>query len=325
MNNAITDVQDIEVGHYTDQDGATGCTVVLCRNGAVGGVEVRGGAPGTRETDLLHPGNLVQQVHGVLLTGGSAFGLAAADGVMRYLEEQDVGFRMGDTVVPIVPAAVLFDLGLGTGEVRPGSDEGYKACLGASTGSVEEGSVGAGTGATVGKALGMGRAIKGGVGTASLTLGDGIVVGALVAVNAYGSVVDHASGRLVAGPRAEGSPGFLDTVELLLEGDQCLSPSPSADNTTIGVVATDAQLTKEQANTLARLSHDGLALTLRPCHTLRDGDTMFAMATGTAGAVPDMTRLGAATVEVVARAVLSAVQEARGLGGVPSISEFGHE
>ena len=322
MNNSITAVHGIEVGHYTDLGAATGCTVILCRDGAVGGVDVRGGAPGTRETDVLRPGNLVQNIHGVLLTGGSAFGLAAASGVMDYLEERGVGFQIGSATVPIVPAAVIFDLGLVSGTVRPTHAEGYKACLKASACLVEEGSVGAGTGATLGKALGMDQAIKAGIGTASLKLGDGIIVGALVVVNAYGSLVDHIQGKLVAGPRNDSRNGFCDTVEFLLNGDQRMSSSLSGANTTIGVIATDARLTKEQANFLAKLSHDGLALTIRPCHTTRDGDTLFSMATGTSETKADITRIGAAAVEVVAMAVLRSVEQARGLGGIPSISEY---
>lgn len=325
MHDAITDVGALEAGHYTDTASATGCTVVLCRKGAVGGVDVRGGAPGTRETDLLRPGNLVERVHAILLAGGSAFGLAADTGVARFLEEQGVGFQVGEARVPIVSAAVLFDLGLVTGKVRPGPDEGYQTCLNSSTGPLEEGSVGAGTGATVAKALGMGCALKEGVGTASYDLGQGIVVGALVAVNAYGGVVDHATGRCIAGPRSHDGAGLHDTVGLLLKEGPLLPPDPFASNTTIGVVATNARLTKEEANFLARQAHDGLALTIRPSHTLHDGDTIFAMATGAAGGPCDRTRLSAAAVEVVAQAVIRAVRKARGLGGVPSVAELGHE
>ena len=325
MHDAITDVEVLEAGHYTDTASATGCTVVLCRQGAVGGVDVRGGAPGTRETDLLRPGNLVERVHVVLLTGGSVFGLGAATGVVRFLEEQEVGFQMGEVRVPIVSAAVLFDLGLVTGKVRPGPEEGYEACLNVSTGPLEEGSVGAGTGATVAKALGMGCALKGGIGTASYDLGQGIVVGALVAVNAYGGVVDHVTGRRIAGPRSRDGTGLHDTVELLLKEGPLLHPDPLSSNTTIGVVATNARLTKEEANFLACQAQDGLALTIRPSHTIRDGDTIFAMATGTAGGPCDRNRLGAAAVEVVAQAVRRAVGKARGLGDVPGVAELVHE
>ena len=324
---AITDVQGIEVGHYTDTEAATGCTVVMCRDGAVAAADVRGGAPGSRETDLLRPGNLVERAHAVLLAGGSAYGLEAAGGVMRYLEERGIGFRMASHVVPIVPAAILYDLNLGDPSVRPGPREGHRACLSCSGGPVDEGSVGAGTGATVAKLQGMSRAVKGGLGTASMRLPGGAVVGALVAVNAYGGVVDHASGRVVAGPRRDGGPGFLHPVDALLASPAGGAVDAGA-NTTIGVVATDLPLTVEQAQYVARVSHDGLALTIRPCHTMADGDTMFALASGDGdGPAPpssarDMVELGAGAVEVVAASVLRAVRAARGLGGVPSVGEL---
>ena len=322
MNGSITAVEGLEVGHYTDMPNATGCTVVLCREGAVGGVDVRGGSPGTRETDLLRPGRQVERVNGIVLSGGSAFGLDAASGVMRYLANEGVGYAIGNTVVPIVAAAILFDLGLITSEVRPGPEEGWAACLAANTGPVEQGSVGAGTGATVAKARGVERAIKGGIGSAVLKLPGGVMVGAIVAVNAYGGVFDHRTGCLIAGPRCESGDGMEDPVELLLSDIDDGDSTPMT-NTTIGVVATDASLTREQVNRLAALGHDGLALTIRPCHTMRDGDTMFALATGRRAALADTTALGAAAVEVTARAVLRAVETAAGLGGVPSTRELG--
>jgi L-aminopeptidase/D-esterase-like protein len=324
---AITDVQGIEVGHYTDAEAATGCTVVMCRQGAVAAADVRGGAPGSRETDLLRPGNLVERAHAVLLAGGSAYGLEAAGGVMRYLEERGIGFKLGSHVVPIVPAAILYDLNLGTHSVRPGPQEGYRACLSSSGGPPEEGSVGAGTGATVAKLHGMSRAVKGGVGTAAMRLPGGAVVGAVVAVNAYGGVVDHTSGQVVAGPRRDDGPGFHDPVDALL-GSPARGPANAGANTTIGVVATDLALTVDQAHYLARVSHDGLALSIRPCHTMADGDAMFALASGGgAGSAPPssvgrMIELGAGAVEVVAASVLRAVRAARGLGGVPSVGEL---
>ncbi len=323
MNSTITSVEGLEVGHYTDRDNATGCTVVICRRGAAGGVDVRGGSPGTRETDLLRPMHRVDKVHAIVLSGGSAFGLDAASGVMGYLAEQDVGVRLGSAVIPIVSSAILFDLGLVTSRIRPGPEQGRAACLAATTAPVEEGSFGAGTGATVGKAKGIDRAVKSGIGSASLTLPGGVVVSALVAVNAYGGVVDHRSGCIVAGPRAEDGTGFLDTVDLLLR-DAPGNEAPPLTNTTIGVVATNANITREDANFLARVSHDGLALTIRPCHTMRDGDTMFAMATGLSDRSVDMTSLSAAAVETTARAVLRAVHTASGLGGVPAASEIIH-
>ena len=320
MHNAITDVPGVRVGHATNLDAATGCTVVLCEEGAVGGVDVRGSAPGTRETDLLRTGNLVQQVHAVLLSGGSAFGLDAASGVMRYLEERGVGFKVGTAVVPIVPAAILFDLGIATPGIRPGPQEGYQACLNAANDSVPQGSVGAGTGATMGKALGRERATKGGIGTASLDLGEGVVVGALVAVNAFGSVVNPDTGQVIAGPRREDDAGFHDTMELLVT-DHARPPAPVPTNTTLGVVATSATLTKEQANKLASMAHDGFALAIRPTHMMGDGDVVFALATGRVQEPPPLSRLLAATVMVVARAIVNAVLHTQGLRGVPGARE----
>ena len=323
MNNTITAVQGLEAGHYTDRVHATGCTVIICRQGAVGGVDVRGGSPGTRETDLLRPAHRVDQVHAIVLSGGSAFGLDAASGVVRYLEGQGVGFPAGPAIVPIVSSAILFDLGLITHEVRPGPEEGLAACEAASTGPLDEGSVGAGTGATVAKARGINAAVKCGIGSASLRLPGGAVVAAVVAVNAYGGVYDYKTGRLMAGPRRADQGGFEDPMAILLEVNGS-DEAPPMTNTTIGLVATDAVLSKEEVNHLAGLSHDGLALTIRPCHTMRDGDTMFALATGRGPQTSDLTALGAATVEVTARAVLRAAEAATGLGGVPSISELAH-
>ncbi len=322
MPKDITQVEGIEVGNYTHREASTGCTVVLCREGAVAGVDVRGGGPGTRETSLLETSRLVERAHAVLLSGGSAYGLDAASGVMRYLEERGIGYKKGTIVVPIVPAAILFDLNLVTSQTRPGASEGYQACLACTNEPVEEGSVGAGTGATVGKVLGMERAIKGGLGSASLSLPEGLVVGALVAVNAYGSVIDPKTGETIAGPRKDGNCGFHDSVDTLMKGLE--APVDPATTTTIGVVATNASLTVEQANYLARVAHDGLALTIRPCHTIRDGDTLFAMATARASSPPNLVMLGVAAVEAVAQAVLRAVRMAEGLGGVPSIQELGN-
>ena len=322
LRDAITDVPGIRVGHWTDRRAATGCTVVLCEKGAVGGVDVRGGAPGTRETDLLRPGTLVQGIHAVLLTGGSAWGLDAAGGVMRYLEERGVGWAFGAGPVPVVVGAVLYDLGLGRGDVRPDAEAGYRACRAARAGGVAQGSVGAGTGATVGKALGMERCLKGGLGTASEALpsaaGD-LVVGALVAVNCFGEVVDPASGQVIAGPRAEGG-GFVSTVDVLRGAEQ----APwGGESTTLAVVATNARLTKEYACRLASVAHDGLARAIRPLHTLGDGDVVFTMATGETALEPmRYLALEALAARAVERAVLKAVREARGLAGVPSAAEW---
>jgi len=319
---AITDVPDIRVGHWTDRRAATGCTVVLCEKGAVGGVDVRGGAPGTRETDALRPGTLVQGIHAVLLTGGSAWGLDAATGIMRYLEERGVGWVFGAGPVPVVVGAVLYDLRVGRGDVRPDAEAGYRACQAARAGAVAQGCVGAGTGATVGKALGMERCLKGGLGTASEALRsgrNGLVVGALVAVNCFGEVVDPATAQVIAGPRAEGG-GFASTVDAL----RGLEQAPwGGESTTLAVVATNARLTKEYACRLASVAHDGLARAIRPVHTMVDGDVVFAMATGQTALEPmRYAALETLAAQAVERAVLKAVREAHGLAGVPSAAEW---
>jgi len=321
-SDGVTGVPGIRVGQYTDVHAATGCTVLLCEDGTVGGVDVRGSAPGTRETDLLRPSNLVSEVHAVLLSGGSAFGLDAAGGVMRYLEERGVGFDFGDHPVPIVPAAVLFDLGVVDGSVRPGPDEGYVACLNATDGPVAEGSVGAGTGATVSKLLGMNRAVKGGIGTDLAELGDGTVVGAIVAVNALGGVFDPDTGQVIAGPRTDEGHAMHDSLELVVAPGFRELQSAASGNTTIGVVATNSRLNVEQANKLAQVAHDGLAMAIRPAHTMRDGDTMFALATGTDDRRVDMDRLCAATALSVSRSIVRAVVRAEGIGGIPSVREL---
>ncbi|MDY7042445.1 MAG: P1 family peptidase [Chloroflexota bacterium] len=323
MNGTITDVAGIKVGHYTDKEAATGCTVVLCEGGAVGGVDVRGSAPGTRETDLLHPMRLVQEVQAVLLTGGSAYGLDAATGVMRYLEEKGIGFNVGVGVVPIVPAAVLFDLTIGRADVRPNAEAGYQACQAASDGPVAEGCVGAGTGATVGKLLGPKLATKSGLGTASQKIGKGIVVGAIVAVNAFGDVVDPQTGEILAGTRKPVVGGFLNTVKRM-QGDLGQTVLGFA-NTTLAVVATNAYLTKEMTNKVAQMAHDGLARAIRPVHTMFDGDTVFALATGKPskkGKGADPSVIGTAAAEVLASAAVRAVQTAEKLAGVPAASDF---
>ena len=317
----ITAVGGIRVGHYTDVEAATGCTVVLCESGAVGGVDVRGSAPGTRETDLLRPTTLVSEVHAVLLGGGSAFGLDAASGVVRFLEEKGAGLELGESRIPIVPAAILFDLGVVTDRVRPGANEGYAACENATAGEVVEGSVGAGTGATVAKLLGREGAVKGGTGTAAIDLGEGVRVGAVVCVNAVGGIYDPETGELVAGPRREdGSMG--DAMQLITAPRYVGAETTPGANTTIGVVATNARLTKEQANKLASVAHDGIAMAVRPAHTMSDGDTIFALATGTVEADAGMTHIGAAATLCVARAIVRGVRKAEGLGGVPGVKEL---
>jgi L-aminopeptidase/D-esterase-like protein len=315
---SITDVPGLRVGHWTDRRAATGCTVVLCEKGAVAGVDIRGGAPGTRESALLRPEALVQQVHAVFLTGGSAFGLDVGSGIMRYLEERRVGFPYGGAVVPIVAGAVLFDLNIGRSDVRPGADAGYRACQAAKSGRVAQGSVGAGTGASVAKTLTVKRALKGGIGTASERLGQ-VIVAALVAVNAFGDIVDPATGALVAGPRGE--PGrFRDSMDLVHEaGAAAMLP---LTNTTIGVVATNAALTKTQATGVAQMAHDGIARTVRPAHTPGDGDALFVLATGDIAGPVNHGIVGAFAARAVERAVLAAIREAKGLAGVPSAAEW---
>ncbi|MCD6291430.1 MAG: P1 family peptidase [Anaerolineae bacterium] len=310
----ITDIPGIRVGHATDEQGITGCTVVLCETGAVVGVDQRGGAPGTRETDLARPMHLVQEAHAIVLAGGSAFGLAAADGVMGWLAERGVGYSTLGTRVPIVPAAILFDLGIGDPGAYPDARMGRRACEAASDGPVPEGSVGAGTGATVGKVLGMEFAMKGGIGTAAEELGGGLVVGALVAVNALGDVVDPSTGQILAGARRPDGE-FADTLAVLR---QALPQRPPAASTVVGVVATNARLDKEGACKVAQMAQDGLARAVRPAHTLYDGDTFFTLATCEMPA--DVNLVGAYAAEVVARAIVRAVRLARGRGGIPGLA-----
>lgn len=308
---AITDVAGIEVGHDSDTRRPTGCTVVLARAGAVGGVDVRGAAPGTRETDLLTPGNLVQQVHAVLLAGGSAWGLDAAGGVMRWLEQQGIGLDTGHGLVPIVPTAVIFDLGVGDGRIRPDAEAGYRACTAASRDAPAQGNVGAGSGALVGKLLGQDRAMKGGVGTASVSAA-GHTVGALIVCNAVGDVLDPATGHVIAGARTADGRDLQDTRAALLAGHRP-QHALAGKNTTIGVIATDAVLDQAQALRLAQVAHDGLARSINPVHTQLDGDTLFALGTGASGRSADMLLLATLATEATARAVVNAVHAARGL------------
>ncbi len=310
---SITDVAGLRVGHFTDLRRPTGCTVILTPEGAVAGVDVRGAAPGTRETELLSPLNAVEQVHAIVLAGGSAFGLDAASGVMRWLDERGFGIAVGPARVPIVPAAILFDLWVGDASIRPDAASGYAACEAASTRPVAEGNVGAGSGATVGKLFGIERAMRGGIGTASVTVG-GITVGALVAVNAVGDVVDPGTGQVVAGARTADGSQPLGTMRALLRGDMPALLQPGMA-TTLGVVATDAVLTKAQANKMAQMAHDGLARSINPVHTMSDGDTVFALATGRSGHSASLTLIGALSAEVIAAAVLRAVRAATRLSG----------
>jgi L-aminopeptidase/D-esterase-like protein len=317
MYNAITDVPGIKVGHWTDREAATGCTVILCEQGAVAGVDVRGSAAGTRQTDSLSGVHVVEEIHAILLAGGSAFGLDAAGGVMRYLEERGIGVDMEVAKVPIVPTAILFDLSTGSPMVRPGIEQGYQACLAASSGKFAEGTVGAGTGARVGKVLGAEWATKGGIGTASQMFGDGIIVGAIVAVNAMGDVVDPETGRILAAPRRADNKGFHNTSELLKSGQVPKSLAPS---TTLGVVATNARLNKPQATKVTQMAHDGLARAIRPVHTMIDGDVIFALSLGDKQA--DVSLVGLVAAEVIATAIVRAITQAEGLHSIPAAKEL---
>ena len=316
----LADLEGIAVGHHTLTQRPTGCTVVLAEAGAVAAVDVRGAAPGTRETALLDPVNTVQEVHAVVLAGGSAFGLAAADGVMRYLSERNVGFETGAARVPIVPAAILYDLGIGDPAIRPTADCGYRAAAAAGSGSVEEGSVGAGTGATVGKLGGPGRAMKGGLGTALVTLPGGARVAALMAVNAVGDVHDPETGALVAGVRTQDGREISGAREILRR-----PPPPTrrdGENTTIGVVATNVALTQAQLGIVARMAHDGLARAVRPAHTPADGDTIFALSTGRHAGPVSLLQVGALAADVTAEAIVRAVREAAGIPGYPAVRDL---
>jgi L-aminopeptidase/D-esterase-like protein len=317
----LTAVAGLKVGHHTLSQRPTGCTVVLAEAGAVAGVDVRGSAPGTRETDLLQPVNLVDRVHAIVLSGGSAFGLEAATGVVRYLDERGIGYETAVAKVPIVPAAILFDLALGDPKIRPTADCGYRAARAASAGPLEEGNVGAGAGATVGKMAGGHLAMKGGIGTASIEMPDGLVVAALVAVNAAGDVVDPATGKVVAGTRTPDGRGLADVRDLLREG-RLMPRAKPGENTTIGVVATNARLTKTQATKVAQMAQDGVARAVVPAHTPYDGDTIFALATGTREVPADLLTVGALAADVVATAILRAVRAAKSIEGFPAASEF---
>jgi L-aminopeptidase/D-esterase-like protein len=317
VSGGITDVQGIKVGHFTESRRPTGCTVLIFEKGATAGVDVRGSAPGTRETDLLNPTNTVQQVHAILLSGGSAFGLDAATGVVRYLEEHGLGLHVGSVLVPLVPAAILYDLGVGDSKIRPNAESGYKASEAASTGKVAEGNVGAGAGATVGKMFGMKQAMKSGLGTASIRVGNtGVLVAAIVAVNAVGDVVDPGSGKIVAGARKADGSGFMDSMAQIREGRGV--ELPVGANTTIGVVATNVAFDKTQMTKIAQMAQDGLARTINPSHTLADGDTIFAVSTGAISTRANHGAIGALAADVMAQAVLRAVRSARGLPGLPA-------
>jgi L-aminopeptidase/D-esterase-like protein len=321
IHRGLTAVDGIKVGHHTLKARPTGCTVMLVEAGAVAGVDVRGGAPGTRETDLLDPAKTVQQVHAVVLSGGSAFGLDAASGVMRYLSERDIGYDTGIAKVPIVPAAILYDLGIGDDPtIRPTAECGYQAAESATTDPVAEGNVGAGAGATIGKTGGPGRAMKGGIGSAAVTGPGGLVVAALVAVNAVGDVIDPTTGQVVAGVRTEDGQRLADARVLLRAGSD--ARARPGENTTIGVVATNARLTQAQATVMAQMAHDGLARAIAPSHTPNDGDAIFALATGLHGEPPNLTTIGALAADVMAEAIVRAVRAATSIPGYPAARDL---
>jgi L-aminopeptidase/D-esterase-like protein len=323
---SVTSIPGLRVGHAQDLEAITGVTVVLCERGAVGGVDQRGGASSTRQIDALHPMHLVERVHAVVLSGGSAFGLDSASGVVRYLEERGVGYDMRVAHVPIVPAAILFDLGIGRADVRPDAEMGYQACLNASSQPPAEGNVGAGTGCTVGKILGISQAMKSGIGSAAIEIGNGIIVAALAAVNTFGDVIDPQSGQIVAGARATheealtyAAPGyFADSMQVMKGLGELPLRFARGENTAIGVVVTNARLSKEHANKVAQMAQDGLARAVRPAHTMLDGDTIFALSMGNHKA--DVNIVGAFAAEVFAQAILRAVRMARPLAGLPAAS-----
>lgn len=317
---SIRKIPGVKVGHAQDFDAATGCTVVLTEKGAACGVSQRGGAPATRETDLLRPMHLVKEVHGILLAGGSTFGLAAADGVIRWLEERRIGLDVGVARVPIVPSAALFDLSIGRSDVRPTAEMGYIACDSATEDfSSKEGTIGAGTGATIGDIMGPEGRMKGGLGTAVIELEQGLVVGAIFAVNCFGDVLDPRTGRIMAGARKMPEGIFANTFQLISK--MPVSFAEVVTNTVIGVVATNMTLDKEAINKVAQMAHNGLARTVCPAHTMFDGDTIFALATGEERKA-DVNAIGALSAEATARAIVNAIQKATSLGGVPALRDI---
>jgi L-aminopeptidase/D-esterase-like protein len=323
----LTEVEGLRVGHHTLSERPTGCTVVLVDGqGAAGGVSQRGAAPGTRETDLLDPLNMVDKVNAIVLAGGSAYGLDAAQGVVRYLEERKIGWDVGTAgVVPIVPSAILIDLWFGGDpKIRPTADCGYRAAQGATNAAVAEGNVGAGAGATLGKVAGRERSMKGGLGSAAIRLSNGLVVGALVAVNAIGDVIDPATGQVVAGARTADGKALADARKLLRDGSLLRAVAPRAvENTTIAVVATNARLSKTDVNRVALMADDGLARAISPAHTIGDGDTVFALATGRWSGAADTSIIGALAAEVLADAIVRAATQATSLGGLPAARDLG--
>lgn len=321
MNNAITDVPGFHVGHAQDFKGATGCTVVLCPPGTVGGLDVRGSAAGTRQTDSLQPFHFVDEVHAVLLSGGSAFGLDASGGVMRFLEERNIGYQTSAGKVPIVPTAIIYDLGIGEGQIRPNREMGYQACLNSHSGRVEEGSVGAGTGASVGKLMGIRWATKGGLGTLSIVLPNGVIVAALLVVNAFGDVVDPVDRKILAGARdPQNGTSFINSAARIKEGFSLPRAETVFQNTTLGIVATNVKLSKRQTIKVAQMAQSGLARTISPIHSTVDGDLIFALSAGDLRY--DVNAVGLLAEEAVAAAVIRAIREADGLGSLPAYRDL---
>lgn len=329
LKNSITDIPGVLLGHAQDMEALTGCSVIICPSGAIGGVDQRGGAPGTRETDLLHPMHLVNKVHAILLAGGSAFGLDAAAGVMRFLEEKEIGFDSGVIKVPIVPAAVIFDLGIGRADIRPDSTMGYTACKNATSIESAQGNVGAGAGATVGKILGPGQSMKSGLGMATMDAGNGLLISALAVVNAFGDVYDPETNKIIAGTRTliKGpikigkDDYFADTVSTMASftGKTILNFA-GHHNTVVGAVVTNARLDKEETNKVAQMAHDGLARVIRPSHTMLDGDTIFALTTGKKAA--DINLVGAYAAEAFSKAIINGVRSAAHMANLPSASNL---
>jgi len=318
MFNSITDIEGIKVGHASDFTGYTGCTVILCEEGAVCGIDIRGSASGTRQADSLNISHVVEQVHGILLSGGSSFGLDAASGVVRYLEEKDIGFDVGIAKIPIVPTAVIFDLFFGDAKARPTADMGYEACLNAGK-TFEEGSVGAGVGATVGKLFEIPRAMKGGIGTSSVRMPKGLIVGAIVVVNAFGDIIDNVTGKIIAGARVSpDSMKFADTAKCLKQG--ITKKQFGLVNTTLAVVATNARFNKRDITKVAQMAQAGLMKTINPIHTTFDGDLIFALSLGNIEA--DINEVGVLSDFVIAEAVKRAVKKADGFGIVPAFKDI---
>ena len=321
MNHALTDVPGFQVGHAQDFRGATGCTVILCPPGPLGGMDVRGSAAGTRQTDSLHSSHFVDEVHAVLLSGGSAFGLDSSGGVMQFLEEKGIGYQTSAGRVPIVPTAIIYDLGIGEGRHRPDREMGYRACLNSHSGKVEEGSIGAGTGATVGKLLGVPWAMKGGLGTSSLLLPNGVIVAALVVVNAFGDVIDLQERKILAGARdPKNSTLFIDSAARIRGGFPLPRQEAAAQNTTLGVVATNVRLSKRQTIKVAQMAQSGFTRTICPIHSTVDGDLVFALSAGDLSA--DVNAVGLMAEEAVAAAVIRAIREADGLGFLPAYRDL---